>query len=91
MAEASALSVTSGGTAQTLFAANGARKALIYTNTSDEVQYVRIGDTSAADGAGIYCAASGGGFILQGEACPKGKVTMIGATTGKKFYAYEVL
>lgn len=91
MAEAAALSVTTGGTAQTLFEANGIRKCLVFTNTSDEVQYVRIGNTNAADGVGIYCASSGGGFILQGDACPKGKVTMIGATTGKKFYAYEGL
>ena len=89
MADATALSVTSGGAAQVVFAANGARKVFIYTNTSDEVQYVRIGNTNAADGVGIYCAASGGGVVLQNDACPKGQITMIGATTGKKFYAYE--
>jgi hypothetical protein len=90
MAEATALSVTLGGTAQTLFPATGDRKVLIYTNTSDEVQYVRIG-ADAADGVGIYCAPSGGGFVLQDDACPNGLISVIGATTGKKFYAYEGL
>lgn len=89
MAEASALSITLGGTAQTLFAANPSRRVLIYTNTSDEVQYVRFGDTVAVAQVGIYCAASGGGFILEGKSCPLGKVTVIGATTAKKFYAWE--
>lgn len=90
MPEASALSVTAGGAAQTVFAANGNRKVLIYTNTSDEVQYVRIGGT-AADGVGICCPASGGGFVLEGASCPKGAISMIGATTGKKFYAFEMV
>ena len=90
MAEPSALSITTGGTAQTLFAANPNRKWLVFTNTSDEAQYVRVGDTSAADGVGIYCAPSGGGFIFdQPGRVPLGKITVIGATTGKKFYAYE--
>lgn len=88
MAEPSALSITAGGTAQTLFAANSSRRILIYTNTSDEVQYVRFGGTAAA-GVGVYCAASGGGFVLHGEGVPRGVVTVIGATTGKTFYAFQ--
>lgn len=88
MAEAAALSVTTGGTAQSVFAANPQRRVLIFTNTSDEVQYVRFGAT-AADGVGVCCPASGGGFVLEGLSCPKGAISMIGATTGKKFYAYE--
>ncbi len=88
MAEAATLSITTGATAQSVFPANPGRKALIFSNTSDTAMYVRFGAT-AVTLVGMACAANGGGFVLDGEACPKGSISVMCATTGKTFYAWE--
>lgn len=79
-------SITTGGTAQTLAAANSSRRELSGQNISNADLWINeIDGTAAADTAGSYKIASGASFsVSTGKA-----VSIVGATTGQKFTATE--
>lgn len=78
--------ITAGGTAQTIQTAKPTRTLLSIQNTSDTAMWLNFGATAAAD-AGILIAA-GATWTSPPNACPNGLVSVIGATTGKKFSWY---
>lgn len=79
-------SITVGGTAQQLAAANAARVSLRGQNigTSD-LWLNEIGGTAAIDGVGSYKVSAGGTFSVNTNRA----VSIVGATTGQKFTATE--
>lgn len=79
-------SITSGGTAQQLAAANTSRRGLTGQNISAGDLWINeIGGTAAADTAGSYKIASGDTFSIATNRA----ISIIGATTGQKFTATE--
>jgi len=74
--------ITTGGTAQTLVVSN-TWQILILQNTSDTDMWLQFGATAAAD-AGIKIAAGTTFTSLPGVGI-RGAISVIGATTGKKF------
>lgn len=89
--------ITSGGTAQTLAAANASRKYILIINISDTIMWVNFGVTAVQDSPSIplmpstAAGAGDGGFVeYEGLVCPSGLASIIGPTTGKKFVAKEV-
>lgn len=85
--EATVLFITAGGTHQPVFAANGARNSIGFSNTSDTIMFARF-SANAADKVGIACAPNGGGFIMDGDSCPLDSLDVMCATTNKTFYAW---
>lgn len=80
-------SITTGGTAQQLAAANAARKSLTIQNISDADLWVNeIGGTAAADTSGSWKVPAGSVFSVSTNRA----ISIIGATTGKKFTATEI-
>lgn len=80
-------SITTGGTAQQLAAANAARKSLVVQNISDADLWINeIGGTAAADTAGSWKVPAGSAFAVSTNRA----ISIIGATTGKKFTATEI-
>lgn len=86
-------SITLGGTAQTIAAANQNRRYFLIQNISDTALWVNFGTTAVADQPSIKLgpdSGSGGGtLVFEGNFCPNGLVSLIGATTGKKFVCKE--
>lgn len=79
-------SITIGGTAQALAAANTSRVGLKGQNISTGDLWVNeIGGTAAADTAGSYKIPSGSSFAVSTTRA----ISIIGATTGQKFTATE--
>lgn len=88
--------ITSGGTAQVLAAAKTDRRYILIQNISDTVLWVNFGGTAAADSTSIMLSAASataaGGSVEFGShtgVCPNTAISIIGATTGKKFVALE--
>lgn len=80
-------SITTGGTAQQLAAANSARKSLTIQNISDVDMWVNeIGGTAAADTAGSWKVTAGSAFAVSTNRA----ISIVAATTGKKFTATEI-
>lgn len=86
--EAAALSVTTGATAQEVFAANTSRKFFQFVNNSTGDLTVRYGATNATATAGIV-VQPGGSITEAGPYVPTSKISVYGATTGQGFYAVE--
>jgi hypothetical protein len=80
--------ITSGGTSQTVFAANGSRRFFIFQNISDETQYINFGAAATTDSNSIKIIA-GSSWEAPSNWCPQTSITVIGATTNKKFIAKE--
>jgi len=79
-------SITLGGKAQDLAAANTARRGLTGQNISTGDLWINeIGGTAAADTAGSYKVAAGATFTVQTNRA----ISIVGATTGQKFTATE--
>lgn len=79
-------SITTGGTAQVLAAANTARTMLVGQNISSGDLWINeIGGTATADTAGSYRVPSGAGFQVNTALA----ISIVGATTGQKFTATE--
>ncbi len=79
-------SITLGGTAQQLAAANTARTGLPIQNISAGDLWINdIGGTAAIDGVGSYKVAAGTTFNVRTNRA----VSVIGATTGQKWTATE--
>lgn len=81
--------ITAGGTSQTVFAANPGRRYLEIQNVSDETMYINFGAAASGSSASFMIAANGGAYINASNYCPKGTVTIISATTGKRFIAKQ--
>lgn len=77
--------VTSGGTAQVLAAANLFRHGLTGQNISAGDLWVSETGTAAVDTVGSYKVVPGASFSVHGT----GAISIIGATTGQKFTATE--
>lgn len=80
-------SITTGGTAQVLAAANTARRSLsIFNNSGDALWVNQNGGTAAVGGAGsIQITSFGPVFYVETNKA----ISIIGATTGQKFTATE--
>lgn len=80
-------SITTGGTAQVLAAANSARVRLTGQNISAGDLWINeIGGTAAVDTVGSYKVQSLAAFSISTNRA----ISIIGATTGQKFSATEV-
>lgn len=86
-------SITAGATAQQLIAANSARRYLIIQNISDTAMWVNFGTTAVGDQPSIKLPADsgsgGGSLVFEGSFVPSGLVSLMCATTGKKFVCKE--
>lgn len=80
--------ITTGGTAQSVAASLTTRKYFLFQNHSDTVMWINFGATAVADQPSIKVDA-GAGFTFEGSFCSNQSVSVICATTGKKFTAKE--
>ena len=81
-------SIASGGTAQTLAAAETQRLAIYGQNISAGDLWINeTGGTAAANGTGSYRVTAGSTFTVNTNRA----ISIIGATTGQKFTATEVV
>lgn len=87
--EASTMTITTGGTAQSVFASNTARQFLAIENNSDTDMVFRLGASNATATVGFLCKANGGALAFSGPHVPSDAVTVFCATTGKAFYAVQ--
>lgn len=79
--------VTVGGTAQALAAANTSRRGLFGQNISSADLWINeVGGTAAPGAAGSYRIAAGESFSVSTSRA----ISIIGATTGQVFTAVEV-
>lgn len=81
--------ITTGATSQTLAAANANRKYIIIQNISAEDMWFRWdGSAATADKPSIKLA-TGQSWENPAHWCPTAAITVIAATTGSKFTAWE--
>lgn len=80
--------VTSGGTAQELMGATAGRRWFFIQNISDTDCWINFGTTAVADQPSMKIVA-GGAYENPPHFCPVGTISIIGATTGKKFVCKE--
>lgn len=81
--------ITAGGTAQQVMAANSSRKYLLFQNVSDTAMWIDFGTTAVADSPSVLVPASGGAVVQEGTFVSTQSVSVFCATTGKKFTAKE--
>lgn len=81
--------ITTGGTAQQAMAANASRKYLLIQNISDTVMWFNFTTTAVADSPSHYLAANGGSFVQESSFVSTEAISIICATTGKKWTAKE--
>lgn len=81
--------ITSGGTAQTIMAANSTRLYLFIQNTSDTIMWCNFTTTAVATQPS-FSLIPGASFVMEGTAVSTEAVSCIGATTGKIFTAKEM-
>lgn len=80
--------ITLGGTAQTVESAGRVRKFFLFQNISDTTMWVNFGVTAVGDLPSIQVVA-GASLIFDGSFVPTGNVSVMCATTGKKFVCKE--
>lgn len=80
--------ITEGGTAQTLAAANSSRKYLFVQNLSSENLWINF-TTAAAQNQPSLRLAPGDSFVMEDLFVSTEAVSIIGATTGSAFAAKE--
>lgn len=81
--------ITTGGTAQTIMAANTSRRYLLIQNVSDTTMWCDFGTTAVQNQPSIQIIA-GANFFMQNNAISTELVSCVGATTGKAFTAKEM-
>ncbi len=81
-------SITTGGTAQQLMAANSSRKYLFIQNVSAADLWINFTTTAVADSPSIKLA-SGNAFFMESSFVSTEAISIIGATTGQKWTAKE--
>lgn len=77
--------VTTGGTAQDVMAANEARQWGSFVNLASTAGWIAEGATAVANTAGSQSIAAGQTYIVEG----RGRLSWLHATTGAKFTAKE--
>lgn len=83
-------SLTSGGTAQQLAAANTTRHYLLIQNIDgSEDMWVSFTGTAAGSTAGSFLIPAKGMLAFDGNYVPTGAVSIVAATTGHKWSALE--
>lgn len=80
--------ITAGGTAQTVAAALATRKYFFFQNLSDTAMYINFGVVAVGDQPSILIAA-GASYENPPHFCPVGLISLMCATTGKKFVCKE--
>jgi hypothetical protein len=80
--------ITAGGASQVLAPALPGRLYFEFQNISDITMYINFSAAATVDGNSFKLVA-GASYITGGLFCPNGTITIIGATTGKKFIAKE--
>jgi hypothetical protein len=80
--------VTVGGVAQPVMAANSARKYLFFQNMSSGNLWISMTGTATAGAAGSKLIPPGGGWE-SGTFVPTGAISVYGATTGQAYTAEE--
>ena len=83
-------SVTAGGTAQEVAAANSSRKYFFIQNVSDIDLWIDFGATAVADQPSIRLSPGASFEMTSSGGVSTQSVSLIGATTGKKFTAKEM-
>ena len=86
-----AQTITTGGTAQTVFPASGRNLLLIQNNHATEALFVGIGFTPTV-GCGIWLMGGGGvdsTFIMTGNDISNAAISAISATTGHPFIVIQ--
>ena len=81
--------ITIGGTQQTLAASNSTRKAYFIQNIGSGDLWVSLIGNAVADTAGSIKLSSGATLFSSGSFVSTQTISIIGATTGQKFTAYE--
>lgn len=81
--------ITTGGTAQQAMAANATRKYLLIQNSSDTAMWFNFTTTAVADSPSFYLSPNGGSFVQEGSFVSTEAISIICATTGKKWTAKE--
>lgn len=81
--------ITLGGTAQTVMAANTSRKGYFFQNLSTETMWGSFLGNAAADTAGSFEIAPKA-VISSGSVCETNALSVVSATTGSKFTAWEM-
>lgn len=81
-------SITLGGTAQQLAAANATRRYFFVHNISTGDLWINFGVTAVADQPSIKLAA-GASFVMEGSFVSNESISVVGATTGQKWTAKE--
>lgn len=80
--------ITLGGTAETIESAGRVRKYFMFQNISDTTMWINFGTTAVADEPSISVVA-GATLVFEGSFVPTGSVSVMCATTGKKFVCKE--
>lgn len=81
--------ITTGGTAQQLAASNSSRKAYFIQNIGTADLWLSLVGTAAADSAGSIKLAPSAALAASTPFVSTQAISIIGATTGQKFTAYE--
>lgn len=81
--------ITTGGTAQQAMAANTSRKYLLIQNISDTNMWINFTTTAVQDSPSILLLANGGSLAQEAGFVSTEAVSIICATTGKKWTAKE--
>lgn len=81
-------SITTGGTAQTLAAANSSRKYLLIQNVSTGDLWFNFTTTAVTDQPS-FKLLPGQSFVMEDSFISTELISIIGATTGQKFAAKE--
>lgn len=80
--------ITTGGAAQTVLTANSARQFFFFQNISDEDMWINFGTAATQDTPSIKIEP-GSSYEAPSHFVPSGLVSVISATTGKKFVCKE--
>jgi hypothetical protein len=81
--------ITTGGTAQTVMAANPDRKYLIFQNNSTGDLWINFDTVTAVIGQPSLKIPAGGGYSLESSFVSTQAMTVIGATTAQAFSCKE--
>lgn len=80
--------ITTGGTAQTVFAANGSRRYLYVQNNSTAALWINF-TTAATTSQPSLEIVAGNSFVMDSSFVSTEAVSIIGATTGQTFTAKQ--
>lgn len=81
--------ITTGGTAQLVFAANPNRRYLLIQNQSSGVLWFNWTATAVEGQPSAQLAANGGSFVMESGFVSTEAISIIGATTGQAFTAKQ--